>query len=140
MHKGHDPLIPPKQGQGGLHNSCSGYDQVPVQRDGVHALGVCLGQPQFLLPHVRPQRGAGAHAGWSEPSLPSSGSGERETDDRIRRLLYTEIALRHVAAVMLTIFSSPLQDYLKKQVIPLFNHYKELTNNWNELPVGHKDQ
>ncbi|XP_061532489.1 alanyl (membrane) aminopeptidase b, tandem duplicate 1 [Phycodurus eques] len=34
----------------------------------------------------------------------------------------------------------PMQDYLKNQVIPLFNHYKDITKNWTEVPDGHMDQ
>ncbi|XP_077374178.1 alanyl (membrane) aminopeptidase b, tandem duplicate 1 [Festucalex cinctus] len=34
----------------------------------------------------------------------------------------------------------PMQDYLKKQVIPLFNYYKEMTQNWTKVPDGHMDQ
>uniref|UniRef100_A0A3Q2YZT4 Aminopeptidase n=1 Tax=Hippocampus comes TaxID=109280 RepID=A0A3Q2YZT4_HIPCM len=34
----------------------------------------------------------------------------------------------------------PMQDYLRKQVIPLFNHYKNITDNWAKVPKGHMDQ
>nr|XP_057931223.1 aminopeptidase Ey-like isoform X2 [Doryrhamphus excisus]XP_057931224.1 aminopeptidase Ey-like isoform X2 [Doryrhamphus excisus]XP_057931225.1 aminopeptidase Ey-like isoform X2 [Doryrhamphus excisus]XP_057931226.1 aminopeptidase Ey-like isoform X2 [Doryrhamphus excisus]XP_057931227.1 aminopeptidase Ey-like isoform X2 [Doryrhamphus excisus] len=34
----------------------------------------------------------------------------------------------------------PMQDYLKKQVIPLFNYYKEMTAQWTKVPEGHMDQ
>ncbi|XP_054632557.1 alanyl (membrane) aminopeptidase b, tandem duplicate 1 [Dunckerocampus dactyliophorus] len=34
----------------------------------------------------------------------------------------------------------PMQDYLKKQVIPLFNYYKMLTGQWTKVPDGHMDQ
>ncbi|XP_051918007.1 aminopeptidase Ey-like isoform X2 [Hippocampus zosterae] len=34
----------------------------------------------------------------------------------------------------------PMQDYLRKQVIPLFNHYKNITDNWTKVPKGHMDQ
>ncbi|XP_029378452.1 aminopeptidase N-like [Echeneis naucrates] len=34
----------------------------------------------------------------------------------------------------------PMQDYLKKQVTPLFKYYKELTHNWTKVPNGHMDQ
>ncbi|XP_068595878.1 aminopeptidase Ey-like [Brachionichthys hirsutus] len=34
----------------------------------------------------------------------------------------------------------PMQDYLRKQVTPLFNHYKSITGNWNHIPTGHMDQ
>lgn len=32
------------------------------------------------------------------------------------------------------------QAYIKKQVTPLFNHFKELTKNWTEIPANHTDQ
>ncbi|XP_029317139.1 aminopeptidase Ey-like [Cottoperca gobio] len=34
----------------------------------------------------------------------------------------------------------PMQAYLKKQVTPLFNHFKELTVNWTKIPESHTDQ
>uniref|UniRef100_A0AAQ5X9A9 Aminopeptidase n=1 Tax=Amphiprion ocellaris TaxID=80972 RepID=A0AAQ5X9A9_AMPOC len=34
----------------------------------------------------------------------------------------------------------PMQDYLRKQVTPLFNYYKDLTGNWADVPTGHMDQ
>ncbi|KAF0040873.1 aminopeptidase N [Scophthalmus maximus] len=34
----------------------------------------------------------------------------------------------------------PMQDYLRKQVTPLFNHYKTMTGNWETVPTGHMDQ
>ncbi|XP_062276095.1 aminopeptidase N-like [Scomber scombrus] len=34
----------------------------------------------------------------------------------------------------------PMQDYLRKQVVPLFQHYKTITGNWNTIPTGHMDQ
>uniref|UniRef100_A0A8P4JVL2 Aminopeptidase n=1 Tax=Dicentrarchus labrax TaxID=13489 RepID=A0A8P4JVL2_DICLA len=34
----------------------------------------------------------------------------------------------------------PMQDYLRNQVTPLFTHYKSLTDNWKNVPVGHMDQ
>ncbi|XP_069384059.1 aminopeptidase N-like isoform X2 [Paralichthys olivaceus] len=34
----------------------------------------------------------------------------------------------------------PMQDYLRKQVVPLFNYYKNLTDNWSKVPTGHMDQ
>ncbi|MEQ2280807.1 hypothetical protein AMECASPLE_023742 [Ameca splendens] len=34
----------------------------------------------------------------------------------------------------------PMQDYLKNQVIPLFEHYKTITENWSKVPEGHMDQ
>lgn len=34
----------------------------------------------------------------------------------------------------------PMQAYLKKQVTPLFNHFKTLTNNWTQIPENHTDQ
>lgn len=34
----------------------------------------------------------------------------------------------------------PMQAYLKKQVTPLFNHFKTLTNNWTNIPENHTDQ
>ncbi|XP_077424398.1 aminopeptidase N-like [Vanacampus margaritifer] len=34
----------------------------------------------------------------------------------------------------------PMQDYLKKQVIPLFDYYKDMTKNWTKVPDGHMDQ
>ncbi|XP_041652254.1 alanyl (membrane) aminopeptidase b [Cheilinus undulatus] len=33
-----------------------------------------------------------------------------------------------------------MQEYLKKQVAPLFNYYKIQTENWKEVPEGHMDQ
>ncbi|XP_071775463.1 aminopeptidase N isoform X2 [Centroberyx gerrardi] len=34
----------------------------------------------------------------------------------------------------------PMQAYLKKQVTPLFNHYKTITDTWKKVPDGHMDQ
>ncbi|KAL6107437.1 anpep [Pungitius sinensis] len=34
----------------------------------------------------------------------------------------------------------PMQNYLRKQVTPLFEYYKEMTVNWTNIPVGHLDQ
>ncbi|KAG7263697.1 hypothetical protein CRUP_007765 [Coryphaenoides rupestris] len=34
----------------------------------------------------------------------------------------------------------PMQDYLRKQVTPLFNHFETITGNWSRVPVGHMDQ
>ncbi|XP_051808615.1 aminopeptidase N-like isoform X3 [Acanthochromis polyacanthus] len=34
----------------------------------------------------------------------------------------------------------PMQDYLRKQVTPLFNYYENLTGNWADVPTGHMDQ
>ncbi|KAK5620749.1 hypothetical protein CRENBAI_019140 [Crenichthys baileyi] len=34
----------------------------------------------------------------------------------------------------------PMQDYLKNQVVPLFEHYKTITDNWSKVPTGHMDQ
>ncbi|XP_044048314.1 aminopeptidase N-like isoform X2 [Siniperca chuatsi] len=34
----------------------------------------------------------------------------------------------------------PMQDYLRKQVTPLFEYYKSMTGNWSNVPVGHMDQ
>ncbi|XP_074522479.1 aminopeptidase N-like [Halichoeres trimaculatus] len=34
----------------------------------------------------------------------------------------------------------PMQAYLKKQVTPLFNYYKDLTANWTDVPEKHTDQ
>uniref|UniRef100_A0A8D0AY27 Aminopeptidase n=1 Tax=Sander lucioperca TaxID=283035 RepID=A0A8D0AY27_SANLU len=34
----------------------------------------------------------------------------------------------------------PMQAYLKKQVTPLFNYFKELTVNWTKIPEKHTDQ
>ncbi|XP_070763201.1 aminopeptidase N-like [Enoplosus armatus] len=34
----------------------------------------------------------------------------------------------------------PMQGYLKKQVTPLFEYYKNMTGNWINVPVGHMDQ
>ncbi|XP_047452850.1 aminopeptidase N-like [Mugil cephalus] len=34
----------------------------------------------------------------------------------------------------------PMQDYLRKQVTGLFDHYKTLTKNWTVVPEGHMDQ
>ncbi|XP_073328901.1 aminopeptidase N-like [Pagrus major] len=34
----------------------------------------------------------------------------------------------------------PMQDYLRKQVTPLFLHYKTLTDGWKKVPDGHMDQ
>uniref|UniRef100_A0A3Q3ESU4 Aminopeptidase n=1 Tax=Labrus bergylta TaxID=56723 RepID=A0A3Q3ESU4_9LABR len=33
-----------------------------------------------------------------------------------------------------------LQAYLKKQIQPLFEHFKKITNNWTRVPAGHTDQ
>ncbi|KAM4602441.1 aminopeptidase Ey-like [Polymixia lowei] len=34
----------------------------------------------------------------------------------------------------------PMQAYIKKQVLPLFTHFKELTANWTKIPDNHTDQ
>ncbi|XP_054476640.1 aminopeptidase N-like isoform X1 [Anoplopoma fimbria] len=34
----------------------------------------------------------------------------------------------------------PMQNYLRKQVTPLFEYYKNMTDNWNKVPDGHMDQ
>ncbi|KAM8893465.1 aminopeptidase Ey-like [Spinachia spinachia] len=34
----------------------------------------------------------------------------------------------------------PMQAYLKKQVTPLFNHFKDITANWTNIPENHTDQ
>ncbi|XP_045894112.1 aminopeptidase Ey-like isoform X1 [Micropterus dolomieu] len=34
----------------------------------------------------------------------------------------------------------PMQNYLRKQVTPLFEYYKKMTDNWSRVPVGHMDQ
>uniref|UniRef100_A0A3Q1EKQ9 Aminopeptidase n=1 Tax=Acanthochromis polyacanthus TaxID=80966 RepID=A0A3Q1EKQ9_9TELE len=34
----------------------------------------------------------------------------------------------------------PMQNYLKKQVTPLFMHFKNLTSDWTHVPEGHTDQ
>ncbi|KAM7423676.1 hypothetical protein PAMA_000166 [Pampus argenteus] len=34
----------------------------------------------------------------------------------------------------------PMQKYIKKQVTPLFNYFKELTLNWTKIPDKHTDQ
>uniref|UniRef100_A0A3Q3ETR8 Aminopeptidase n=1 Tax=Labrus bergylta TaxID=56723 RepID=A0A3Q3ETR8_9LABR len=34
----------------------------------------------------------------------------------------------------------PMQAYIKKQVTPLFNHFKDLTANWTKIPDNHTDQ
>ncbi|XP_041649467.1 aminopeptidase N-like [Cheilinus undulatus] len=33
-----------------------------------------------------------------------------------------------------------LQAYLKKQIQPLFEHFKKITENWTKVPAGHTDQ
>uniref|UniRef100_A0A3Q4GK05 Alanyl aminopeptidase, membrane n=1 Tax=Neolamprologus brichardi TaxID=32507 RepID=A0A3Q4GK05_NEOBR len=33
-----------------------------------------------------------------------------------------------------------LQAYLKKQIQPLFEHFKTITSNWTRVPTGHTDQ
>ncbi|XP_041649423.1 aminopeptidase N-like [Cheilinus undulatus] len=33
-----------------------------------------------------------------------------------------------------------LQAYLKKQIQPLFEHFKKITDNWTKVPAGHTDQ
>ncbi|XP_007567583.1 aminopeptidase N-like [Poecilia formosa] len=33
-----------------------------------------------------------------------------------------------------------MQEYLRNQVTPLFQHYKEITSNWTKIPDGHMDQ
>ncbi|XP_028286017.1 aminopeptidase N-like [Parambassis ranga] len=33
-----------------------------------------------------------------------------------------------------------MQDYLRKQVTPLFQYYKTMTGNWSKVPEGHMDQ
>uniref|UniRef100_A0A3Q3BJF2 Aminopeptidase n=1 Tax=Kryptolebias marmoratus TaxID=37003 RepID=A0A3Q3BJF2_KRYMA len=34
----------------------------------------------------------------------------------------------------------PMQDYIRKQVTPLFLHFKNLTSNWSHVPEDHTDQ
>uniref|UniRef100_H3CNZ7 Aminopeptidase n=1 Tax=Tetraodon nigroviridis TaxID=99883 RepID=H3CNZ7_TETNG len=34
----------------------------------------------------------------------------------------------------------PLQTYLRNQVTPLFQHYKNVTKDWTNVPAGHMDQ
>ncbi|XP_037623574.1 aminopeptidase N-like [Sebastes umbrosus] len=34
----------------------------------------------------------------------------------------------------------PMQDYLRNQVTPLFNYYKNMTDTWSKVPDGHMDQ
>ncbi|XP_036390835.1 alanyl (membrane) aminopeptidase b [Megalops cyprinoides] len=34
----------------------------------------------------------------------------------------------------------PMQDYIRKQVEPLFEHFRNITNNWTNVPSGHTDQ
>ncbi|XP_026221646.1 aminopeptidase Ey-like [Anabas testudineus] len=34
----------------------------------------------------------------------------------------------------------PMQDYLRKQVTPLFDYYKTMTDNWSKVPDKHMDQ
>ncbi|XP_041643447.1 aminopeptidase Ey-like isoform X2 [Cheilinus undulatus] len=34
----------------------------------------------------------------------------------------------------------PMQAYIKKQVTPLFNHFKNLTDDWKDIPEKHTDQ
>ncbi|XP_068586417.1 aminopeptidase Ey-like [Cebidichthys violaceus] len=34
----------------------------------------------------------------------------------------------------------PMQAYLKNQVTPLFNHFKEITVDWTKIPENHTDQ
>ncbi|XP_075887548.1 aminopeptidase Ey-like [Nelusetta ayraudi] len=36
--------------------------------------------------------------------------------------------------------NGPMQAYLRKQVTPLFNHFKDATSNWTNIPEGHTDQ
>lgn len=33
-----------------------------------------------------------------------------------------------------------LQAYLKKQIQPLFEYFRTITNNWTKIPTGHTDQ
>lgn len=33
-----------------------------------------------------------------------------------------------------------LQSYIQKQVKPLFEHYKNVTGNWTDVPLGLMDQ
>lgn len=32
------------------------------------------------------------------------------------------------------------QAYFKKQIQPLFEHFKSITANWTKVPPGHTDQ
>lgn len=34
----------------------------------------------------------------------------------------------------------PMQAYIKKQVTPLFHHFKDITGNWTMIPKNHTDQ
>ncbi|XP_077452228.1 aminopeptidase Ey-like isoform X2 [Stigmatopora argus] len=34
----------------------------------------------------------------------------------------------------------PMQNYLQKQAISLFEHYEKITDNWTKVPDGHMDQ
>uniref|UniRef100_A0A8C6WQE3 Aminopeptidase n=1 Tax=Neogobius melanostomus TaxID=47308 RepID=A0A8C6WQE3_9GOBI len=33
-----------------------------------------------------------------------------------------------------------LKGYLKKQILPLYEHFKVMTEDWNKVPAGHSDQ
>ncbi|XP_036399366.1 aminopeptidase N-like [Megalops cyprinoides] len=34
----------------------------------------------------------------------------------------------------------PMQAYLKKQVLPLFEYFQNITSDWTEIPLGHTEQ
>uniref|UniRef100_A0A672FHM4 Aminopeptidase n=1 Tax=Salarias fasciatus TaxID=181472 RepID=A0A672FHM4_SALFA len=60
--------------------------------------------------------------------------------DRLLTLLNThhQVSQASLADCFLCAFS--LQAYLKKQVQPLFEHFRTLTANWTRVPEGHTDK
>uniref|UniRef100_A0A3P9A9K8 Aminopeptidase n=1 Tax=Esox lucius TaxID=8010 RepID=A0A3P9A9K8_ESOLU len=55
-----------------------------------------------------------------------------------------ESAIRNLNYYILMFDRGPgygaLQAYLKKQITPLFEHFRTITANWTKVPVGHNDQ
>lgn len=111
----------PPQGSAGLHHPSSEDNRLPADGDGVHTLAVCPGQPELLLPHAGSHRGLPAHAG---------------TWLHLHHVGKKEVEIRQQASL-----SSPLfQDYVRKLVSPLFQHFKNITSDWSQVPDRLTDQ
>ena len=53
--------------------------------------------------------------------------------------LRLQVGQAYVSPSKLFMFSVP-QNYLRKQVTPLFNYFKTITNNWSQRPGKLMDQ
>lgn len=128
------------QGWASEHNSGAEHHQVPRQGGGVHALGDCHTQFELLLPHVWPQWSERTHAGqwWRFNSCWTSSVVQCNVLWEMLVKWYWWVSFRWLDHEKLPNFI--LQAYLRKQVTPLFNHFKEVTGNWTKIPEGHTDQ